>query len=62
MKRVVIVMGVVVTAVASAAGAAGQSGGGPYELAHTWGTPLGVTYGPVHAGPQTSALYGFVAK
>ena len=54
---------IAVIAAAAATGAAGSStGGGPYGQAHTWATPLGEVYGPVHAGPDASTSYGFVAK
>jgi hypothetical protein len=63
MKRVAIALVTIVAIVAATTGAAGSAGGdGPYELARAWNTPLGEVYGPVHAGPETSASYGFVAR
>jgi len=51
-------------AAVAAATAAASSGDGnrPYDQARSWETPLGDVYGPVHAGPETSTSYGFVAK
>ena len=63
MKDVVVALAAIFAIVAGATGAAGSGGGdSPYELAHTWKTPLGEVYGPVHAGTETSASYGFVAR
>jgi hypothetical protein len=62
MKRF-MVAAATIAAVAAATGAASSGGGNrPYEQARSWETPLGEVYGPVHAGPETSTSYGFVAK
>jgi len=62
MKRFMVA--VTTIAAVAAATAAVSSGGAsrPYDQARAWETPLGEVYGPVHAGPETSTSYGFVAK
>lgn len=63
MKRVVVVLGTIAAIVAATTGVAGSSRTDlSYERARTWATPLGDVYGPVRAGAETSASYGFVAK
>lgn len=66
MKRIVIVAALVTGIAAApavlAADAGSQSTDNPYADAHLVDSPLGMLYGPVHAGPPSSTSYGYVSR
>ena len=67
MKRIVIVAAVLTGIAAAPAVLAADAGSGqrsddPYADAHLIDSPLGVLYGPVHAGPPSSTSYGYISR
>ena len=67
MKRYVILAAIVTgiaaaPAVLAADAGTGQGGNNPYADAHLVDSPLGMLYGPVHAGPPSSSSYGYISR
>jgi hypothetical protein len=67
MKRMAVVAVFVAGIVAAPAVVAADSGGkasgaDPYAQAHHVSSPLGPLYGPVQAGPPSSASYGYITR
>ncbi|HEY1315907.1 MAG TPA: hypothetical protein VGF10_01680 [Gaiella sp.] len=67
MKRMVILAAIVTgiaaaPAVLAADAGTGQGADNPYANARLVDSPFGVLYGPVHAGPPSSASYGYIPR